>query len=178
MAKNKYRLQPVLDVRDRAKQEAAQRVAARRAQVAEAEAELERRERAVEECRARQREAQEKLAEELQGGVQARHIHSWRAHVSDLRQQEKELLGRVDQQRAVVARAEKDLENALAGLVEASKELQVMEKHRAEWKRQTRRAEERREQKLSDEIGAVIYRRQRQEEAGEEEEAAGGDAEQ
>jgi hypothetical protein len=49
MPKNKYKLQPVLDVRDRVKQEAMRRVAQRRAQLAEAEAELARRERALEE---------------------------------------------------------------------------------------------------------------------------------
>lgn len=159
MPKSKYKLQPVLDVRDRAKREAARRVAARRAQLAEEEAELSRRQRLVAECRERQESARGNMLTQLEGGTQAHRVVSDRTHLSDLREQESELKERVAEQRKVVALAESELELALSALVEASKELQVIEKHREEQARQTRRAEQRREQKLSDEIGVIIHGR-------------------
>lgn len=159
MPKSKYKLQSVLDVRERVKQEAARRVAARRAQLAEAEAELSRLQRLVTECRARQESARANMLAQLEGGTQAHRVVSERMHLADLREQERELTERVVEQQKVVALAESEVESALSALVEASKELQVIEKHREEQARQARRAEQRREQKLSDEIGAVIYGR-------------------
>ena len=163
MPKNRYKLQPVLDVRDRAKQEAMRRVAARRALVAEAEGELARRERALGECRARQTEARARMLQELEPGAAARHLVAHRTHLADLRQMEEDLINSVEQQRLAVARAQDELENALAALVEASKEVQAIEKHREEWRRQIQRAEQRREQKLSDEIGSILHGRKRKE---------------
>jgi flagellar export protein FliJ len=59
----------------------------------------------------------------------------------------------------VVANAEAEVEKALDALIEASREVQVIEKHRETWQQRTRREEQLREQKIGDEIGAVTYRR-------------------
>lgn len=149
-----------MDVRDRAKQEAARRVAARRTLLAEAEAELSRRESQVAECRDRQESVRAKMLSQFDGGTLAHRLVSARGHLADLREQEKMLTERVAQQKQVVALAEGELENALAALVEASKELKVIEKHRDEQMRQARHTEQRREQKLADEIGAILQRRE------------------
>lgn len=162
MPKNKYKLQPVLDVRDRVKQEAMQRVVQRRAQLAEAEAELARREQALEGCRAQQIEARAKMLHEMEPGAAARHLVTHRTHLTDLRNTEDELSNSVERQKSVVERAQGELENALAALVEASKEVRVIEKHREEWGQRVRRAEQRREQKLSDEIGSILHGRKRE----------------
>jgi flagellar export protein FliJ len=161
MPKNKYRLQPVLDVRDRVKQEAMRRVALRRAQLAEAEAELARRERALADCRAQQVEARAKMLNEMEPGTEAGHLVTHRTHLADLRNRESGLINGVEQQHAAVARAEGELENALAALVEASKEVRAIEKHREDWGQRVRRAEQLREQKLSDEIGSILHGRKR-----------------
>ncbi|HEX8474436.1 MAG TPA: hypothetical protein VF666_10415 [Pyrinomonadaceae bacterium] len=157
MAQKKYRLQTVMEVRDRAKQEATQKVAARRAELASAEEELARREQAVTDCRAQQAEAQARMLRTVEDGVAAGEVVAHRTHLADLRRLEQELIERVEQQRVAVVRAESELQNALAALIEASKELQVIEKHREGWREQTRRAEQRREQKLGDEIGQLLY---------------------
>jgi flagellar export protein FliJ len=163
MPKNKYKLQPVLDVRDRVKQEAMRRVAQRRAQLAEAEAELARREQALEECRARQAEGRARMLNEMEPGTGAGHLVAHRTHLADLRNTEHELRQSVEQQHAAVARAQVELEQALAALVEASKEVRAIEKHREDWGQRVRRTEQRREQKLSDEIGSILHGRKRAE---------------
>jgi flagellar export protein FliJ len=159
MSKSKYRLQPVLEVRERAKQDAAKLLALRRAQLDAAEQELARREGEVVQCRERQQEAHAKMLEEAQSGAEAHCIVTHRTHLADLRRQETELLAAVEEQRAVVARAERDLEDALARLAEASKDVRVMEKHRENWREGERRTEQARERKISDEIAALLHQR-------------------
>lgn len=161
MAKDGYRLGPVLEVRERAKREAARVVAARRAQLEQAEAELARREAEVVACRERQRVGQAEMFGEAQRGTEARRMVAHRTHLADLRRREEQLLAAVEEQRRVVERAGRDLEAALAALAEATKEVRVIEKHRENWREGERRALLKREQKISDEIAAVLHRRQK-----------------
>lgn len=159
MAKSKYKLQPVLDARGRAKQDAALYLAACRAKSGEAESELARREAAVTECRAAQQHAQTMMMQQAMQGTLARNVVAHRTRLHDLRQTESELLALVEQQRRVLERAEAEVERAVAALIEASKEVQVIEKHQESWQGQTRREAARREGKLNDEIAAILHRR-------------------
>jgi flagellar export protein FliJ len=161
MPRQKYRLRPVLDVRQKAKQAAAKLLAARRAQLAEAEAELVRRNTAVDSCRAQQVTAQEKMLEEVTRGLAAHGLVVHRTHLADLRRIEQELVAEVEVQRRTVAAAEAEVDKAVTALIEASKEVQVIEKHHDTWQQSTRREEQRREQKIGDEIGAITHRRGR-----------------
>ncbi|HET6976012.1 MAG TPA: flagellar FliJ family protein [Pyrinomonadaceae bacterium] len=159
VAKQKYRLQPVLDVRGQAKQAAACLVATRREQLASAQSELLRRQQLLVDCRQRQADAQEKMLQEFDSATEARRLVTYRTHLADLRQTEQELLVSVDDQRRVCESAEAEVEKAVAVLIEASKEVQVIEKHRENWRERARQDERFREQKISDEIGAIIHRR-------------------
>jgi flagellar export protein FliJ len=159
MAKNRYKLQPVLNVREKAKQEAARVVAARRSQLAEAEAELVRREQELADCRARQTAAQSQMAEAVKEGAEIRHLVIHRTHLADLRESEQQLMRAVEQQTATVAFAEREVDKAVDALIEAAKELQVVEKHREGWQQRLRREDARREQKLNDEMGTILHER-------------------
>lgn len=159
MPSRKYRLQPVLDVREQAKREAERLLAARAAQLAEAEEELARRLREVESCRGRQAAAREEMLEEMNAGAEARRALTHRTHLADLRAREEELRAAAEEQRGVVARCEAELERARAALVEAAREVRVIEKHRENWRERERRELARREQKLNDEIGAILHER-------------------
>jgi flagellar export protein FliJ len=163
MPKQKYRLQPVLEVRDQIKQAASRLVATRREQLSAAEAELVRRIDEVTKCRERQVADQQKLVEESRAGVEANVLIIHRTHLADLRRIEQELLAKVDEQRVVVATAKDDVEKAINALIEASREVQVIEKHREGWQERTRRAEQRLDQKTGDEIGALTHSRKQQE---------------
>jgi flagellar export protein FliJ len=159
VAGKKYRLQPVLGAREQSKREAERLLAARMAQLAEAEAELARREREVESCRERQASARAEMLEMMNEGAAAARALSHRTHLADLRAQEEALRAAVGEQRAVVARCEAELERARAALVEAAREVRVIEKHKENWREGERRESARREQKLNDEIGAILHER-------------------
>jgi len=159
MAEKKYRLQPVLGVREQAKREAERLLAARMAQLADAEEELARRGREVEACRERQAAARAEMLETMREGAAANLALAHRTHLADLRSQEEGLKAAVEEQRGVVARCEAELERARVALVEAAREVRVIEKHRENWRERERREVARREQKLNDEIGAILHER-------------------
>ena len=157
----KYRLKTVLDLRQRAKQEAARWLARRREELAAAQAELVRRELAVVACQQEQKVKHAKLLEKLADGLEVNKAVNHRAHLADLRDQEKRLQVAVAEQKLAAQRAENEVEKAVDGLIKATREAQVIEKHQEGWRVKTRREDERREQKLSDEIGAILYEKRR-----------------
>jgi flagellar export protein FliJ len=161
MPKKKYPYQVVLDVRAEKKREAGRVVASCREQLEEAEAELARRVRAVEESRRLHADAQQVLDELSTGPAKVRHVVEHREYVAELKHKERESEARVAEQRVEVARAAGALERAMSALVEAAREEQAAENHLADWRREQRREEERAEQKRFDEIGTAFYGRRR-----------------
>ncbi len=63
----------------------------------------------------------------------------------------------VEQQRAAIAKLEREVDAAIVRLVEASREVQAIEKHRDAWREKSRREAERREQKHNDEISTAAF---------------------
>lgn len=160
MAKTeKYNLQRVLEMRERARDEAARYLAECRRQMALAEDELNNRRQAVEDCRHRQSEAQKVLTEKSSVGIKSGEIMRYRQHLIDLREDETRLLAAVEEQKSTVARAGQKVEKAFNDLSEAAKELKVIEKHRENWLASNKKEADRREQKSNDEIGAILHER-------------------
>ena len=160
MAKTeKYNLLRLLEMRSRARDEAARYLAECRRQLALAEDELNDRKKAVEDCRRRQIEMRDALAGKSLGGIKSNEIVRFRQYLTDLREKEIELLKAVEDQKAVIAREEKKIEKALGELTETAKELKVIERHRENWQDENKREAERGERKSNDEIGAILHER-------------------
>jgi len=163
MKQEKYNLQRLLEVRERAREAAVKFLAQCRYELTLAEAELAARKKAVEDCRRAQQRAQTEMLEKTKVGFKTKEMIIHRQHLIDLREKEAELLKAVEQQKSVVARAEEEVEKALLALNEATKEMQVIEKHRENWRRGKRIEFVRKEQKTNDEIGAILHERQKHE---------------
>ena len=159
----KYRLQRLLEMRERAREQAAIALAECRRQLAAAELELENRQQAVEDCRQAQRDTQTQVAEKSRSGIKSSEIVRFRQHLIDLREHETTLLTAVEDQKKAVARAEAVVDKAFVALGEASKEAKVIDKHREHWQSEQKIETERREQKSNDEIGAILHDRARYE---------------
>lgn len=148
-------------MRERARDDAALYAAECRRQLTAAENELNNRKQAVENCRRTQREMQIQMTDKSRGGIKSTEIVRYRRHLADLREREILLLDAVEEQKAVVRRAEQTVEKALDKLGEAAKETKVIEKHRENWRRAIKIEGERREQKSNDETGAILHGRQK-----------------
>lgn len=159
MKAKKYRLETVLGIRNRAREEAARQVALRLGQLEQAEAELNRRQLKLQACYEQQNKAQNAMREELSQGIQARNILAHQNYLNDLRKLEIELKNDVEKQIQTVTKAEKELEKAREKLVETARELKSIEVHKANWQLSEQKAQNKREQKISDEIGAILHGR-------------------
>lgn len=161
MKAKKYRLETVLGIRNRAREEAARQVALRLGQLEQAEAELNRRQLKLHACYEQQNKAQTAMSEELSQGIQARNILAHQNYLNDLRKLEIELKTDVEKQITAVTKAEKLVETARENLVETARELKSIEVHKANWQAFEQKAQSKREQKISDEIGAILHGRRR-----------------
>lgn len=159
MKAKKYRLETVLGIRNRAREEAARQVALRLGQLEQAEEELNRRQLKLQACYEQQNKAQAAMSEELNQGIQARNILAHQNYLNDLRKLEIELKNDVEKQIQAVTKAEKELETAREKLVETARELKSIEVHKANWQVSEQKAQNKREQKISDEIGAILHGR-------------------
>jgi flagellar export protein FliJ len=159
MKAKKYRLETVLGIRGRAKDEAARQVAVCLQKLESAEEELARRQRALQTCYEQQNKAQALMNEELSQGVQARNILAHQNYLNDLRKLEIELKEEVEKQIQTVTKAEKELETAREKLSETARDFKSIEVHKENWQVSQQNEKNRREQKLSDEIGAILHGR-------------------
>ena len=157
----KYNLQRLLEMRERARDQAAIYLGECKRQLAFAENELEKRKKSVEECRREQIKIQNALTGKSNAGIKANEIVRFRQYLIDLREKETLLLKAVEDQKAVIAREEKKVEKAFDELAESAKELKVIEKHRENWQIENKKTAERREQKSNDETGAILHERQK-----------------
>ena len=159
MRQKKYRLEIVLNVREKKKEDAARFVARRRQELLEAEQELIRRERFLADCRRQLADANEKLTSEFSAGAPAGKIVSHRNFLQVLKEREEALNASVGEQRNNVRYAEQLVGEALEILAEAFRELRIIEKHKENWQATQKLESQKREQKLNDEIGAILHRR-------------------
>ena len=160
MPKEEYNLRRVLEMRERARDDAAAALAETRRLLGLAEDELQNRVQAVENCRLEQVKISQEMAENLRAGMRSSEIVRYRQYLTDLRGRETKLLEAVEEQKFVVGRAEKAGEKDMDALNEAAKELKVIEKHRENWQKKIKKKAAKKEERLNDEISQIIYERQ------------------
>ena len=133
MKTKKYRLQTVLEIRNRAKDEAARLVAFRLQQLEQTKIELNRCQSELQDCFEKQNQANSLMNEELNRGLPTHNILQHRNYLDDLRKLEIDLQAEIEKQLQVVAKTEKELETAREKLLESACQLQAIETHKSNW---------------------------------------------
>jgi len=153
-----YRLQTVLELRQRAEDAAKDAFAAALRAVAEAQAEQQRME---DDLARRKRERAERVAayleEALSKGSAALAMQNMSRFEARLREEEANLAVEIEQQKEVVAQRQAEAEGKRAELAEASKEKKAIEKHKEKWAAQVRHERQVREENNQDEIGGALH---------------------
>lgn len=157
MKSKKYRLETVLGARSRARDEAAHRVSLRLNDLEAAEKELARRREKLQACIEKQNKAQAQMDEELNDGIRAQAVLAHQSYLNDLKKREKELRAEVENLRETAKQAEKELAAARENLAESARDLKSIETHRMNWQTAQDKEENRREQKIGDEIAAILH---------------------
>lgn len=154
----RYRLQPLLEIKLRARKRAEIRLAKA---IAHLEAEKKKLKKLEEEKQAiikRQKECRRELHEKVSGG---------RAHVRDgsirvnflkkLGDDEKEKDKEIVAQKQTIEACETEVKRARREYIDAVKDLRVMEKHKDLWRKKVQAEITRQEEKEMDELGNIIH---------------------
>ena len=155
--KQKYNLAAVLKLRERTREAAADDARRRQEALREEQAKLEQCLVRVLECRRQQQIARDRTVNAANQAVAVKKLTDNHFYLIELRRLEQQLIAASNQQKSAVNQARQAVDHALAALVEATKEVRVIEKHRENWLQQLKLDENRREQKMLDEI-ATSYR--------------------
>jgi flagellar export protein FliJ len=153
-----YRLQTVLEMRERAEQAAKEELAKALQALAEAQkkqAEME------EDLARRKRERAEKVSEYLQQALRrgsgANAMQGMNRYEERLRDEEAALAEEIERQRAVVADRQAESEQRRAEFAEATKEKKAVEKHKEKWEKGVRAERAMREEQNQEEIGNALF---------------------
>ncbi len=156
--KPEYRLATLLKLRERAKEQAEQYLAACLKAVRE---ELERQremeeelERMLAQREAKVREYSEKA---MRGEMSAMDVTGASVYIERLKEQEEAQQNAIEGQKAVVAQKEEDVKGARKDLATAMQELKALEKHREKWVEQVKKEKQVREEDALDEVAQTIF---------------------
>lgn len=158
MSMPKYRLQPILDKRQKVKEDAEKALGeAQKALDAERQKEEE---RAQDVERAKKRKEDEKVEmnkKMLAGEMDVAAIRRGKDFLKSLDFEIEKAQERLEEQKQNVRRAEKFVEQRRNELVEATKEFQAIEKHKEKWIATVKKEMEAAEQNEQEEIGNVLF---------------------
>lgn len=153
-----YRLQTLLEMRQRAEDEAKQNFAAAMRKVAEAKQEQTRLEEELARRKAeRVLKVKAYLADLMAKGKGALAVQGMGVYEKRLRGEEDETSAQIDKQKEVVREAESEAERKRLDLAEAAKELKAIEKHKEKWQKEVKAQRDAREQIAGEEIGNALF---------------------
>ncbi|MEQ8273135.1 MAG: hypothetical protein RMA76_11130 [Deltaproteobacteria bacterium] len=154
----KYRLQTLLEIRERAEEDAKQAFAAAMAQLKQEQDLLQELkdelERMIEDRHRRREEYANKLAS---GEMKVTDQAAAYRFIDRLKEKEVEQKGRIDAQRENVREAEKHMKRAQDALIQATQDLKALQKHKENWEAQVKKERAMREAEQLDEIAQTIY---------------------
>ncbi len=157
MAKQKYRLQALLTIKARMKRRAEIALARAIRDLNEARKKLEELKEEKEEIIERWHEARKEMKSQMDVGVM---VGDGNVHVNfmrKLKEDEEAKDEEIEDQEIVVEECESQVAVARRDYIDASKELQVMEKHKELWEKKIKNEINRKEQRELDELGGTIH---------------------
>ncbi|MBI2377905.1 MAG: flagellar assembly protein FliH [Deltaproteobacteria bacterium] len=157
-----YRLQVLLEMRQRAEEDAktafAEAQKALRLEEKKLQEEEELLERMIADRKRRREEYSRKLAS---GEMKVTDQSSANRFLERMKEKEAEQKDRIEAQREQVRRAEKEVKKAQDALIEATQELKALQKHKENWETQIKKEMAAKEEDNLDEIGQVIFNQRR-----------------
>ncbi|MBL8196417.1 MAG: flagellar FliJ family protein [Blastocatellia bacterium] len=158
MSKVKYRLQPILDEKERLREDAIQFLNKKKDELKAEEKKLEQiKEELTAAIERKNQMTQEYNDKMFSGKYTVDEIKIRKIHIEDMISKIEEIKQAVENQRKAVARAEGEVRKAEDALIAASKEVQVMEKHKENWHQALKEEERKKEAKQLEEIAQIMY---------------------
>ncbi len=158
--KQEYRLQTLVEIRERAK-DAAEQYMAQCLQALKVEQERQQEmedelERMIAKRKERIREYAEKA---MRGEMSAQSAITSNVYIERLKEQEENQQEAIEGQKAVVAEKQEELNEARQQVVKATQDLKALEKHKEKWQEEVKKEIQAKEEEDMDEIAQMIYLR-------------------
>jgi flagellar export protein FliJ len=153
-----YRLQALLDMRARAKEDAEQAFSAAVKALEKEKAEQKRLEQELEQRKAERKQKVEAYLQQVMargGGING--LTMMNRFEERLKDEEAQLALEVERQQEAVKVAEKLVEQRRREMAEAARELKAIEKHKENWAKQIRAERQAREELNQEEIGNTLF---------------------
>ncbi len=158
----RYRLQPMLDMKERAKKKAEIRLAKALKELDEARKKLKKLEEEKQQIIRRRKECRRELHEKVAAGAAtAKDGHNRVNYLRKLEDDEKQKSEEIEQQKKAIEQCEMQVKRARREYIDAVKDLRVMEKHKELWRKKLQHEINREEEKEMDELGNVIHQLKR-----------------
>lgn len=153
-----YRLQPVLDIREKKEEEAKIALASSQTKLQQ---EMEK-EKLLKEEQQTIQQAQQKVYQQMsnklsQGSMKIQELQLYQNYKKGLINEELKVVEKITQQQQEIKKAQLNVNSARQKLIDACKERQIIEKHKENWLQKVKKEQEQKEQKEQDELGNVLY---------------------
>ena len=153
-----YRLQTLLEMRERTEEEAKQAFSEAMKALAKEKDALVKLENDLEQRKAaRKQKVQEFMAEVMKKGVGAGGIGTMNRFEDRLKDEEKQVALDIERQKEAVRQAEALVEVRRAEMADAAKEKKAIEKHKDNWKAEVKKERQAREELNQEEIGNTLH---------------------
>ena len=153
-----YRLQTLLEMRERTEEEAKQAFSEAMKALAREKDALVKLEQDLEARKAsRKQKMQEFLADVMKKGVGANGIGQMNRFEDRLKDEEKQVALEIERQKEAVRQAEQLVEVRRAEMADAAKEKKAIEKHKDNWKAEVQKERQAREELNQEEIGNTLH---------------------
>lgn len=153
-----YRLQTLLEMRQRAKEAAEQAFSEAVREVARQEQEQKKLEQDLEERKAsRQQKVNLYLQEIMARGAGVSGMNSMNRYEQRLKDEEAQVALEIERQKEVVKRAKKAMEEKRQEMAQAAMDLKAIEKHKEKWQKEIKAARQAREELNQEEIGNALH---------------------
>jgi flagellar export protein FliJ len=153
-----YRLQALLDVRERKKEEAEKVLGAA---VAAHKAELDKQRQMEEELARmvarRELKTREYSDKAMRGEMSAQDVVDANTYIERLKEQEEAQKNAIEAQKAVVAQKDEEVDAARGALVKATQEVKALEKHKEKLVDDWKKEQQAKEEEVMDELAQQIY---------------------
>jgi len=158
-----YRLQTLLEIRERAKEEAQRFLAEAMAALKAEQDRLRDLENELERMIARRETKKREYAEKaMRGEMDARSAVAANVYIERLKEQEQLQADSIEAQKGVVAQKTDEVDAARQDLIRADQELKALEKHKEKWAEEVKKERQAKEEIAADEIAQTIHRRRRE----------------
>jgi flagellar export protein FliJ len=153
-----YRLQTLLEIRERAEEEAKQAFSEAMKALAKEKDQLKKLEDDLARRKAeRKAKVQAYLAEVMKKGVGAGSINAMNTFENRLKDEEAQVGLEIEQQKEAVRQAEQFVEVKRAEMADAAKEKKAIEKHKDNWKKEVKKERDAKEELNQEEIGNALH---------------------